>query len=149
MRLWYRKNSVFHGRLQLQVVDVVDWAGAFLDEFIDGSCVLKPPPVRVNSVVMWMAPSNNVFKINTNAAFNESANRWGVGVIIRDANGLVMAAYVVPRPDVCKTMLNLLANKAADGLAKAALLLCEEYVWVEEYAPCVESLVLDDSVVSL
>ncbi|KAL5855566.1 hypothetical protein ACOSQ4_005368 [Xanthoceras sorbifolium] len=183
-RLWYRRNSVFNGRLQPQVVDVVDWAGSFFDEFIYVSYMPRPPPVTVNSVVMWIAPSNNVSKINTDAAFDESANLWDICLIIRDANGLVMSAYTVPRPDgfspqiteglailrglqlvvefnlllaVCEIDANLLgvcfvpklANKVIDSLAKAALLLCEESFWVKECPPWVESLVLDDSLVSL
>ncbi|KAL5806753.1 hypothetical protein ACOSQ4_029486 [Xanthoceras sorbifolium] len=53
----------------------------------------------VNPVVRWMASRNNVFQINTDAAFDVFANRWVVSVIIRDANGLVMATCIVPKPD--------------------------------------------------
>ena len=40
----------------------------------------------------WLPPSNQLYKVNVDGAVFKERNESGVGVIIRDVNGLVVAA---------------------------------------------------------
>ena len=40
----------------------------------------------------WLPPSNQLYKVNVDGAVFKDRNESGVGVIIRDVNGLVVAA---------------------------------------------------------
>ncbi|KAL5750380.1 hypothetical protein ACOSP7_024983 [Xanthoceras sorbifolium] len=44
--------------------------------------------------VKWHPPNSNCYKINTDASIDDHKNCTGLGVIIRDSRGLVMASCV-------------------------------------------------------
>ena len=50
--------------------------------------------MQIESVVQqrWLPPSNQLYKVNVDGAVFKERKESGVGVIIRDVNGLVVAA---------------------------------------------------------
>jgi ribonuclease HI len=64
----------------------------------------------VGPLPLWTKPHLGVWKINWDAAISKEMDRMGVGVVIRDAAGLVMAART-------KVILYITDPTAAEALA--------------------------------
>ncbi|KAL5802996.1 hypothetical protein ACOSQ4_031301 [Xanthoceras sorbifolium] len=67
------------------------WASSFLDEF---GAVVEPakfPSVVRHKDVKWKPPNAGMFKINTDAGVDVSKGHIGIGVVIRDHRGFVVA----------------------------------------------------------
>lgn len=47
-----------------------------------------------NNQQAWLPPSNGCFKVNVDAAIRSSNQTTGLGVVIRDSEGIVVAAAV-------------------------------------------------------
>ncbi|KAI9197580.1 hypothetical protein LWI28_001000 [Acer negundo] len=91
-RVWFRRNHMFHSSVMIPDQGIFDWAVSFMNEFRNAKqLVCLPPPKQVVSRV-WKAPQAGCYKINTNVALNNHYRVFGVGVMIWDCNGLVMAS---------------------------------------------------------
>lgn len=58
----------------------------------DGDSTEPPcfPPTHVG----WHRPLSSWFKCNWGTTFSEENNTWGLGVVVRDSEGLVVAAML-------------------------------------------------------
>ncbi|KAL5818565.1 hypothetical protein ACOSQ4_022407 [Xanthoceras sorbifolium] len=80
----------------LSTDEVMAWSSRFLSDF---RSVHEQPPSAVDSslppvpLTPWLPPSPGVFSINSDAAMREHIGKVGLGVIIRDSHGKVMACY--------------------------------------------------------
>ncbi|TXG69156.1 hypothetical protein EZV62_004091 [Acer yangbiense] len=95
-RIWYRRNNFFHSNIMLLGTDIISWAEAFAADF-QGACSRDAHlggnlGGKAGVSLGWKAPSQGFYKINTNAALNEELKISGVGVVIRDWKGNVMAS---------------------------------------------------------
>ncbi|KAL5759789.1 hypothetical protein ACOSQ2_018627 [Xanthoceras sorbifolium] len=89
-RLWSIRNKVVLSSMELNIMDVVPWSRTFLTDFRTSSFSVRPlKPMRLEK---WEAPSPRWFKLNSNAAVDVVHNRIGIGVVIKDAHGMVVAA---------------------------------------------------------
>ena len=61
-----------------------------LDEFL--SIHSRPLPCPPQPRVYWKPPPNDLVKINFNDAIFSEVNRLGIGVVVHDKNGLVLAS---------------------------------------------------------
>ncbi|KAK1571144.1 hypothetical protein Q3G72_012463 [Acer saccharum] len=107
------RNSEVHGSSVDSELDTFDWAKNFILHYSAASPRLSPAaaassvcpsaagaPTRVSSGVgqlarvdkIWKAPAQNLYKVNCDAALDLVRCRVGCGVVIRNAEGLVMAA---------------------------------------------------------
>ena len=66
----------------------------YLEEFTNN---FEPPPPKIPfpaPVIKWQPPRYNLFKANYDGAVFKETNEAGIGVIIRDREGKVMASLV-------------------------------------------------------
>ncbi|GMY15487.1 hypothetical protein FCV25MIE_10726 [Fagus crenata] len=89
--LWQRRNKI---RLQQEAVSinqVGSKAKCYLEEFTRETEQSKPQP-QPEMTVKWQPPSKLRYKVNFNGAVFKETNEAGIGVIVRDSHGLVMAS---------------------------------------------------------
>jgi hypothetical protein len=93
-RIWLRRNSFVFGGDFLPPNCLIKNATEAWEEFY--AAEQKVPTAEVHSPVCpvptWKAPPWGVFKINWDAAIDKSSKMMGVGVIVRDGEGEVIAA---------------------------------------------------------
>ncbi|KAK2651962.1 hypothetical protein Ddye_011818 [Dipteronia dyeriana] len=96
-RVWCCRNESVHQVFSLHYDDIVQWASSFISDyrqanFIGGGCN-RVDRVRLDR---WIPPSSGLFKINTDAAIDGHNGKVGIGIIIRDAAGEVLASSALP-----------------------------------------------------
>ncbi|KAK7838403.1 hypothetical protein CFP56_019859 [Quercus suber] len=89
--IWIRRNKIREKQQVWGVGDTVQRARELLQEFWDvQGCPSRPLARRTQQ--KWSRLGARVYKINFNDAIFESSARVGSGVIVRDAEGMVIAA---------------------------------------------------------
>uniref|UniRef100_A0A803Q3I7 RNase H type-1 domain-containing protein n=1 Tax=Cannabis sativa TaxID=3483 RepID=A0A803Q3I7_CANSA len=103
--IWTDRNKVVHGGSPRQPAAIVTYAIRFHEDFSRARQVPSPAtvdsnqppatltPPTVQQAPKWQPPPNNCFKLNVDAATNVDQKKLGIGAIIRDHNGSVVAAY--------------------------------------------------------
>uniref|UniRef100_A0A803P4T9 Uncharacterized protein n=1 Tax=Cannabis sativa TaxID=3483 RepID=A0A803P4T9_CANSA len=103
--IWTDRNKVVHGGTPRQPTAIVNYAVRFLEDFTRArKC--SPPAAAISSefpatsstatvqqAAKWQPPQLNGFKMNVDAATNEEHKKLGIGALIRDHNGTVLAAF--------------------------------------------------------
>ncbi|KAK2662317.1 hypothetical protein Ddye_000891 [Dipteronia dyeriana] len=115
----------------------------FLHDFQATDCGFPKARAPKSLSPVWIAPILGSFKINTDAALDMKNNLVGLGVVVRDHQGMLDDPLV----SSCFGVISFIprdSNKGAHQLAKLALSLESDSVWMETVPPCVESFVLDD-----
>lgn len=120
-QIWFRRNAlVFGGKLSspAQVVQctkdsLMEFQLAQLESPGNGSSRKQPNQ-------KWRKPQAGVLKFNWDAALNRKTNRMGVGVVVRDEGGAVLAIK-------CTTVSSIGDPTIAEAVAawKAVELCCE------------------------
>uniref|UniRef100_A0A2N9EK22 CCHC-type domain-containing protein n=1 Tax=Fagus sylvatica TaxID=28930 RepID=A0A2N9EK22_FAGSY len=90
--LWQRRNKQ---RLhqEVEAIDQVSTrARAYLDEFVSSIEPLQPAEPTSTLVIKWQPPSRHNFKINYDGAVFKETNEAGIGVVVRNKAGHVMAS---------------------------------------------------------
>jgi ribonuclease HI len=92
--IWKRRNKVINGRLFSHPITMVNSARELHSQFKLALERNAEPTVssREEDVVKWCPPPTGCFKANWDAATSGDQKKTGVGVIIRDERGLVIAA---------------------------------------------------------
>ena len=91
-RLWGNRNEVRHGGKRLSEMELCCDATMWLLEFQEATVSALPwmsDPVLQQS---WLPPSDPLYKVNVDGAVFKARNESEVGAIVRDANGMVVAA---------------------------------------------------------
>ncbi|KAK2657606.1 hypothetical protein Ddye_010658 [Dipteronia dyeriana] len=89
--MWFLCNADVHESIYDKEVDVVDWARNFLDEFLDNCIVTDSMPDKTTPRnPIWIPPALAIYKINCDATL--AGRLVGVGIVIRDSEGFVMAS---------------------------------------------------------
>uniref|UniRef100_A0A803QHU6 Reverse transcriptase domain-containing protein n=1 Tax=Cannabis sativa TaxID=3483 RepID=A0A803QHU6_CANSA len=103
--IWTDRNKVVHGGSSRLHAAIINYAIRFHEDFIRAKNVVPPaavcsnkqpattPSATIQHVAKWKPPLYNGFKLNVDAATNVDQKKLGVGAIIRDHNGVVVAAY--------------------------------------------------------
>ncbi|KAK1571513.1 hypothetical protein Q3G72_018476 [Acer saccharum] len=86
------RNQVVHNKAATGVSEVLGWSESFIEDFRQASFCGGTGVCRSPEKLRWKAPDRGFFKINTDAAIDTAGGRSGLGVIIRDCKGLVMAS---------------------------------------------------------
>ncbi|XP_030959057.1 uncharacterized protein LOC115981006 [Quercus lobata] len=134
--IWTRRNKLRERKPIWDVGETVKREKELLQEFKD----LQDFPSwyaipRVE--VRWKPPGTGLFKINFDGAVFEDRALVGLGIVIEDESGLIIAALSqkIPLPSSVE-MVEALAvrrgNKLAHSLAKRAVLAADTDVWLEE-----------------
>ncbi|TXG48435.1 hypothetical protein EZV62_027729 [Acer yangbiense] len=75
--------------------DTLPWAVNFLEEYRQANGKPGNPVASIPSVLCpWCPPAVGTFKVNTDAAIDVVSNKVGIGIIIQDFLGSVMASSV-------------------------------------------------------
>jgi ribonuclease HI len=98
-RNWMRRNEVIHGGRFTHPNRIVSSTEQAIEDF-NTAMDRGGEPVLANSNLSpggWKAPEVGWLKANWDAAIDESRGRTGLGVIIRDSNGVMTAARCVTK----------------------------------------------------
>ena len=100
--LWHRRNHVVHGGFLQDPGSLVGCARSLLVEFSDGWSHLASPvfPMSIGPSRQWQPPVGSVYKLNYDAAVFSEFSASGVGVVIWNGSGQVMAALSLKGPAV-------------------------------------------------
>ena len=74
----------------------------YIQQFDDATQNTSNTP-QPQQVVKWKLPLANVYKINTDGGCNEPRKCSGIGVVIRDSNGQLIAALSTMIPLIYET----------------------------------------------
>ena len=89
--VWQRRNRIREKQPTWEVVDIVKTAAELLQEFHD---VQKQSSRNIiqRDETCWKTPNPEIYKINFDGAIFEDSELVGLGVVIRDSAGLIIAA---------------------------------------------------------
>ncbi|KAK2662048.1 hypothetical protein Ddye_000622 [Dipteronia dyeriana] len=92
-RIWYRHNMFFHNYGFLLLDGVLSWVTAYGKEYSSAD----EPEVRgdgsnIHKIEKWIPPSSGGYKVNTDFVLDAQEGHNGVGIIIRNDFGDVMAS---------------------------------------------------------
>ncbi|KAK2646378.1 hypothetical protein Ddye_021573 [Dipteronia dyeriana] len=159
---WWR-NSFVHNGSQLNCLDVVWWSINFVDEYHTPSLTQKPRVIGVNGMVAhWRPLKAGFYKSNCGAVNEVGESRVGIGIMIRNDSGLIMAScsqiieanfdgQVAGTIDVYRADMMALyngmdikanpkmANRVAQDLANHALKITGDIFWMEDIPSCLRS----------
>ena len=133
--LWFNRNEIRLGGVRKAGKDVVRWATNCLEEYWSTNESEQSAPVVSTSVVSWLPPQTNWFKINVDGAVFASQKAVGLGVIIRDDRGRVEAA-------MSKKVLALLGALEAEAKVFEAGLLLARDIGIQDVILEGDSLVI-------
>ncbi|XP_030939482.1 uncharacterized protein LOC115964280 [Quercus lobata] len=111
--IWNQRNALIHGK-QLQEPGILNRrAEDYLAEFRHAHSRLVTTPPSSN-LISWRPPPPNRFKLNFDAAIFKEEDASGVGAIIRNERGEVMAAFSGKGPPAaCSEEAEILACRRA------------------------------------
>nr|POF11009.1 hypothetical protein CFP56_13528 [Quercus suber] len=94
-RLWGNRNEIHNGGKRLGELELCHDASLWLLQFQDANeAITTTAPVQSEFGLQrsWLPPSNQLYKVNVDGVVFKERNESGVGVIICDVHGLVVAA---------------------------------------------------------
>ncbi|KAL5854994.1 hypothetical protein ACOSQ4_004796 [Xanthoceras sorbifolium] len=83
-----RKFIKLAGFFELDVSTVVYWAQSFLEDFREANLTSSISQPSRSFMENWQAQGRGLFKVNCHAAVNIKSNSTGLGVVIRNFQGL-------------------------------------------------------------
>ncbi|KAK7834790.1 hypothetical protein CFP56_024052 [Quercus suber] len=86
------RNEVRHGGMRRTGSDIVRNSLRVLDDFLTATEKKGSPRSEIPSSVVWKPPPPGVFKVNVDGALFSKTKQAGVGVLVRDEEGNVIAA---------------------------------------------------------
>lgn len=100
--LWHRRNRVVHGGILQEPGALVGRASSLLDEYLGArtQLVSSMPHVSSDPSQKWQPPLGLTYKMNYDAAVFNGLPATGVGVVIQNGDGQVMAALASRGPAV-------------------------------------------------
>ncbi|KAK8675446.1 hypothetical protein V6N13_033512 [Hibiscus sabdariffa] len=115
--VWFSRNKLVHEEYKSSVHETSSFIKAFIREQ-DSVSVLNDH-ARPTGITRWEAPNLSVVKINFDSAFNLQDRSAISGAVVRNSEGLILAACVVPNSNVSDAfMAEALACKDAVQVAK-------------------------------
>uniref|UniRef100_A0A803QC75 Reverse transcriptase domain-containing protein n=1 Tax=Cannabis sativa TaxID=3483 RepID=A0A803QC75_CANSA len=123
--IWTERNRIVHGHKARPAKDLASYAVTYLLNYRNAqqrvrlndltTCTSRPPqeilysffyqiasaspkPQVVPAAQQWRPPEANSYKLNVDAAIDVHQKVIGIGAIIRDSNGNVVAAYSKQQP---------------------------------------------------
>ncbi|KAK3221947.1 hypothetical protein Dsin_008972 [Dipteronia sinensis] len=88
----YRRNQVVHYKVGVGATEVCSWSESFIQDFRQALMKEEPRGIGDRVTPRWQALETGVLKINTDATLATKDGLSGLGVVIRDSNGYVMAS---------------------------------------------------------
>nr|POE67196.1 putative ribonuclease h protein [Quercus suber] len=116
--LWSRRNQLRLGEKVIQLQLINSMASENLWEF-QNAAASTCPVAKVAVPTRWLPPPKDWVKVNFDGAIFQKEKLAGLGCIIRNDEGLVMAAFTqcIPLPTSVE-MVEVLAARSAIGFAR-------------------------------
>uniref|UniRef100_A0A803QPV3 Reverse transcriptase n=1 Tax=Cannabis sativa TaxID=3483 RepID=A0A803QPV3_CANSA len=92
--IWSDRNNIIHNKSPQQPAAIYAKSLAYLNNFQQVTSTDSAPPINshVAAHQQWRSPPCGQLKMNVDVAVDTSHNRTGFGAIVRDSNGLGVAA---------------------------------------------------------
>ncbi|KAK3199369.1 hypothetical protein Dsin_022784 [Dipteronia sinensis] len=92
--VWSNRNQLTHSKTGRKPGEIIDWVAGLLEEFQGSQIALTStfPPDISSSSSGWQPPPIGNLKLNSDAAVPLDGTSFGVGAVIRDAEGQVVVA---------------------------------------------------------
>ena len=88
--LWNRRNNLHLGKPTLSLGQVVEFAQ---DQILEKNpCNVAFQQSRLHQITAWQAPVQHAYKVNFDGAVFADEGLAGLGVVIRNDHGLIMAS---------------------------------------------------------
>ena len=94
-RFWFRRNKWKHEKQWLDDEACLSWARQHLSDYHHFHNKTYHPPAKIPPKP-WEAPVMGTVKVNTDAAWCSKKKKFGLGVVIRDSTGSVLASVATP-----------------------------------------------------
>ncbi|KAL5577239.1 hypothetical protein UlMin_018938 [Ulmus minor] len=94
-RFWFRRNKWKHEKQWLDDESCLSWARQHLSDFQHFHNKTYHSPAKI-SPKPWEAPVMSTIKVNTDAAWCSQKKKFGLGAVIRDSAGSVLASVATP-----------------------------------------------------
>ena len=95
--MWYNRNKLLHGEIGLPPLQILEMAKSIVEDYREAFSLVSPSLSSTQSC--WVAPPSGFLKVNVDGASSIDCSRiFGVGVIIRDDTGRVVAALCKALP---------------------------------------------------
>ncbi|XP_060962155.1 uncharacterized protein LOC115720894 [Cannabis sativa] len=93
--LWTDRNNYIHGKPVLSPSQIWAKSAAYYCNFQHHSTIQNSPMISTGAATQskWIRPPLNELKMNVDAACDVSRNKIGVGIIVRNSSGQIVAAY--------------------------------------------------------
>ncbi|KAK3224581.1 hypothetical protein Dsin_004443 [Dipteronia sinensis] len=86
-----------YGSGEVRVEEIVPWSSDFLDEFYRANVIVGTCPSSKELIsALWRPPDPGLYKVNTDAALDVGGRKTGIGLIIRNCFGEVIASSAQP-----------------------------------------------------
>jgi hypothetical protein len=122
-KLWFRRNEVIHRGQFMHPNELVKRTISSIADYEAATKKDDVASAAVGDMVKeaWIAPRDGIFKINWDAGLNHKEGRIGLGYLVRDEGGRVIAAQCITKTG------RLDAMTTAEALAAVfALRFCTE-----------------------
>ncbi|KAL5541281.1 hypothetical protein UlMin_042503 [Ulmus minor] len=94
-RFWFRRNKWKHEKQWLDDEACLSWARQHLSDYQLSHNKTYHPPAKIPPKP-WEAPVMGTVKVNTDAAWCSQKKKFGLGAVIRDSAGSVLASVATP-----------------------------------------------------
>ena len=92
-KVWSLRNVAVHDPNSIREVDIVEWARCFINEIHSVNPVIAiPAKAFPHSIPIWKPPDPGMYKINSDVVLDMVGHMVGLGVVIRNSDGLVMSS---------------------------------------------------------
>ena len=99
--IWAQRNRICLSKTTVSSPQIAATAREHLAEFTQNITTPQFPWVTATpSQIIWCPPSQGLVKINCDGATFKDQNKSGIGVVIRDENGMVLASMAKQLPQL-------------------------------------------------
>ena len=112
--IWFRRNTIRVNPTGFPIDQVLQWAIDSLLEFRAAQPRKQPTPPR--PLAKWSPPVEEYYKVNFDGAVFRDEEKAGIGVIIRNSQGMVMASLSqkISLPQTVVELETLVATRAIE-----------------------------------
>ena len=89
--IWTNRNEVRNGKRKWTRRDIVQWTSQYIAKYLAANDSPRLTSLET-PIPHWTRPTGLRYKVNVDGAVFKSQKTAGVGVVVRDSNGLVVAA---------------------------------------------------------
>ena len=90
--VWHHRNKSLLQAVTVPLNRIAMFAETYLQNYAAGLGMRRSPDRSIIGAVKWRPPNENVVKVNFDGALFGESNCAGLGVVVRNSKGVVLAA---------------------------------------------------------